>query len=109
MKKIFRKGILASLVMILMLSVGITAHAEEKGIIKTGIFAGNIELSGMSAEQAEAALTAYIDGLRGTEITLLAGGNHPVVVTAGDLGIRWGNPEQRGAGGGHPWECHRAV
>lgn len=93
MRKIFRKEILAALVTMFALSFGITAHAEEKGFIKTGIFAGDIELSGMSAEQAEAALNAYIDGLRGTEITLLAGGNHPVTVTADDLGIRWGNPE----------------
>ena len=93
MKKIFRKEILAAFVAMFMLSFGITAHAEEKGFIKTGIFAGDIELSGMSAEQAKAVLNAYIDGLRETEITLLAGGNHPVVVTADDLGITWGNPE----------------
>lgn len=93
MKKIFRKEILAAFVAMFVLSFGITAHAEEKGFIKTGIFAGDIELSGMSAEQAKAALNAYIDGLRETEITLLAGGNHPVVVTADDLGITWGNPE----------------
>lgn len=62
-------------------------------MIKTGIFAGDIELSGMSAEQAEAALKNYVEGLQETEITLLAGGNHPVVVTAGDLGVKWGNPE----------------
>ena len=93
MKILFKKEILASLMIIFALSFGITAHAEEKEIIKTGIFAGDIELSGMSAEQAEAAINAYIDGLRGTEITLLAGGNHPVVVTAEDLGIRWNNPE----------------
>lgn len=78
---------------VLALSFGMTAHAEEKGVIKNGIFAGDIELSGMSEEQAQAALTAYIDGLKGTEISLLAGGDHSVVVTAEDLGIRWSNPE----------------
>lgn len=93
MKRGFRKEIFAALTAVLVFSFGMTVHAEEKGAIKTGIFAGDIELSGMSAEQANAALTAYIDGLRETEITLLAGGNHPVVVTAGDLGIEWGNPE----------------
>ncbi len=78
---------------VLALSFGMTVHAEEKGEIKNGIFAGEIDLSGMSEEQAEAALTAYVDGLRGTEITLLAGGDHSVVVTAEALGIRWSNPE----------------
>ena len=43
---------------VLALSFGMTVHAEEKGEIKNGIFAGEIDLSGMSEEQAEAALTA---------------------------------------------------
>lgn len=93
MKKSFRKEIIAACVIMFAFSFGMTAHAEEKGTIKTGIYAGDIELSGMSAEQAEAALNAYIDGLRETEITLLAGGDHPVVVTADDLGLKWSNPE----------------
>ena len=93
MKKIFGKETVMVLTAALMLSFGMTAHAAEKETIKTGIFAGDIELSGMSTDQATAALTAYIDGLRETEITLLAGGNNSVVVTAGELGIEWGNPE----------------
>ncbi|MCM1543295.1 MAG: peptidoglycan binding domain-containing protein, partial [Blautia sp.] len=93
MKKIFAKKATAVFVMILALSFGMTVRAAEKGVIKTGIFAGDIELSGMSVEQAEAVLNTYIEELRTTEITLLAGGNHPVVVTAGALGLEWANPE----------------
>lgn len=93
MTKLLKKKIAAVFITIFTFSFGMTVHAEEKETIKTGIFAGDIELSGMSAEQAETVLTTYIDGLRDTEITLLAGGNHPVVVTAGDLGMEWGNPE----------------
>lgn len=93
MKRSFVNKTAAVFIAVLALSFGMTVHAEEKGTIKTGIFAGDIELSGMSIEQAEAALTTYIDGLRETEITLLAGGGHPVVVMAGDLGMEWGNPE----------------
>ena len=94
MEKLFRKDTAAVLAAVLAFSFGMTVQAaEDKGIIKTGIYAGDIELSGMSAEQAEAALNAYVDGLRETEITLLAGGDHPVVVTAGELGIEWSNPE----------------
>lgn len=93
MKKLSGNKITAALIIVLAFSAGMTAHAEEKEVIKTGIYARDIELSGMSAEQAEAALTAYIDNLRGTEITLLAGGNHPVTVMAGDLGLEWSNPE----------------
>lgn len=93
MKKIFGRGVFAALAAVMVLFFGMTVQAEEKETIKTGIYAGDIELSGMSAEQAKTALEAYVEGLRETEITLLAGGDHPVMVTAGELGIEWANPE----------------
>ena len=93
LKKISERLWIAALAAVMALSFGMTVQAAESSTIKPGIFAGDIELSGMSADQAEAALNTYIEGLKEAEITLLAGGNHPVVVTAGDLGIRWSNPE----------------
>ena len=91
MKKFFGKGLFAILAAVTMFSFGMTVHAEEKAVIKTGIYAGDIDLSGMSATQATVVLKAYVESLRDVEITLLAGGDHPVVVTAGDLGIEWAN------------------
>ncbi len=67
--------------------------ATGSDTIKNGIYADDIELSGMSAAEAEQTIRTYVDGLRDTEITLLAAGNQSVVVTAGELGIAWGNPE----------------
>ena len=93
MKKKYRNGIFAVITAVMVLSFGMTVHAEEKATIKTGIYAGDIDLSGMSSTQATVALKAYVEGLRDVEITLMAGGNHPVVVTAGDLGIKWANTD----------------
>ena len=68
-------------------------QAEDQETIKPGIFAGGIELSGMTREQAEAAVEEYVDGLRNTQIVLQYIPGKEVTVTAGDLGITWANTE----------------
>lgn len=70
-----------------------TAQAREQDTIKGGIFAGGIDLSGMTGQEAAAAVEGYVAGLRGVEITLVAAAGAEVTVTAGELGIAWANPE----------------
>ena len=55
-------------------SAGITAAAAEETTIQKGIYAEEVELSGMTGQEAEAAVTQYIDGIKQAEITLLAAG-----------------------------------
>lgn len=90
-----KRGCFSALLMFCILMLGTTARAQEndKGTIKKGIFAGDIDLSGMSAGEAEEAISAYVKGLEETQITLVAAADTEVVVTAGDLGITWANPE----------------
>ncbi len=47
----------------------------------------------MTEIQAKAAVEGYIEELSQVQVTLVAADNHEVVVTAGELGISWGNPE----------------
>lgn len=47
----------------------------------------------MSADEAKDAVNAYIDSLKQVEITLQVTEENSVVVTAGDLGVSWSNPE----------------
>lgn len=68
------------------------AQAAE-GTIKTGIYAGDIDLSGMNSEQATQAINAYIDQLKAMPIVLIAGGGQQVPVTAGELGLYWKNTD----------------
>ena len=94
MKKCFRCGFFALLAAAMVFIYPATAQAKEQtGKIKTGIYADDIDLSGMTVEQADAALNVYVESLRDTQITLIAGGDHPVVVTAGDLGVKWVNTD----------------
>lgn len=76
-----------------MLFLGMRVDAQSADTIKNGIFAGDIDLSGMSTEEASQAVEAYVEGLKDTAITLLAADGTEVVVTAGDLGVHWANPE----------------
>lgn len=93
MKKIMKAGYVFALTMSFALMFGFSAQAKGDETVKTGIFAGNIDLSGMTADQASAAVEEYVESLKGTEITLLAAADKEVVVTAGDLGVTWANPE----------------
>ncbi len=93
MKAFLRWGYCFALVMACVLFFEVPVQAKEDNTIKAGIFAGEIELSGMTAAEAKAAVEGYVAGLQNTEITLIAAENTEVVVTAGELGIQWGNPE----------------
>lgn len=72
---------------------GNTALAESDGVIKNGIYAGEINLSGMTAGEASAAVSDFVAGLREVEITLIVADENTVKVKAGDLGISWANTE----------------
>ncbi|MBP3206188.1 MAG: VanW family protein [Lachnospiraceae bacterium] len=75
----------------LFLCCGVPVRAAGSGdIIKSGIYAENVDLSGKNAAEAQAAVEQYVNGLRNVEITLDAGGE-TVKVTAGELGISWAN------------------
>lgn len=83
----------AALVLTLSMTAEAREEAKEEATIKPGIYAGDIDLSGMTAAAAEEAVKSYIEDLCGVEVTLLAGGGTEVVVTAGELGLAWANPE----------------
>lgn len=69
------------------------ASAKQQDTVKNGVYAGEISLAGLTAEEASDAVTAYVEALRDCEITLLLAEEASVTVTAGELGIAWNNPE----------------
>ena len=88
MKK-YRKGFYGILLLTLTMLFGMTAQAKTDDTIKTGIYAGDVELSGMTAQEATAVIEEHIESLKDVEITLLAANDHDVTTTAGDLGVTW--------------------
>ena len=79
----YRKGFYGILLLTLTMLFGMTAQAKTDDTIKTGIYAGDVELSGMTAQEATAVIEEHIEGLKDVEITLLAANDHDVTTTAG--------------------------
>lgn len=70
---------------------GQQAAAAPDDTIQEGVTAGGIDLSGMTQEEAAAAVQTYVDGLESETILLQAADGESVPVTAGELGLTWKN------------------
>lgn len=95
MKKSVFRGMLLS-VMALFLWTFPSLEGWARGadtVMKAGVYVEDISLEGMTAQEAQEAVEAYIASLEPIEITLVAAGGQEVLTTAGELGISWGNPE----------------
>ena len=77
----------------LFLGAGGEAYAAPNDMIREGVTADGIDLSGMTKDQATAAIQGYVNGLGQTEISLQAQDGQSVSVMAGELGISWKNTE----------------
>ncbi|MDE6219161.1 MAG: VanW family protein [Lachnospiraceae bacterium] len=73
------------------LKLGETAAASADDVILEGVYMGEISLAGMTADEAKAAVGAYVEELKSKNITFGAVDDHYVSVMAGDLGLRWVN------------------
>lgn len=93
MKRIWQAGCVCALLLACALFVGTGAQGEDHKTVQSGIYAGKIDLSGMTKEEALQAVGSFVEDLKETPITLLAVGDGRVAVTAGELGISWVNPE----------------
>lgn len=78
---------------VLFQSDNVEAKEKKNDVIISGVFAENVELSGLTEEEALDAITEYIESLKNKKISLKSVENQEVVVTAGDLGLIWKNPE----------------
>ncbi len=66
---------------------------EENDTILNGIYIGEIELSGMTADEAYETVNEFVEGLKNRSVTFGVVGDCYVAVTAGDLGLQWDNTE----------------
>lgn len=65
--------------------------AESDDVILEGVYMGDINLSGMTADEAKAAVSEFVNTLKQKNVTFGAVDDHFVAVTAGDLGLSWVN------------------
>ena len=79
-----------SLFIVAMAVIAMPVSAKENKI-ESGIYANDMDLSGMTLQEAEAKIEAYVDSFGETQITLNAIDDGTIVTTAAELGLKWGN------------------
>lgn len=93
MKKVLTKLVAVCFCAGLWLGMGLVAEAASSETIRSGVFAEDVDLSGMTQEEAQQAVQAYVDALGQRPITLESQDGKSVTVTVADLGMTWGNPD----------------
>lgn len=79
--------------MLIILPVETVQAKNEDNTISEGIYIGQIDLSGMTVEQALDAVNTFVNDLKQRVVTFGAVDEHYVAITAGDLSLSWTNPE----------------
>lgn len=79
-------------IMVVVMAAAMPVHAKGDKI-ESGIYVNDINLSGMTVEEARQTIEAYVDSYRDAEITLHAIDEGTIVTTASELGLKWGNEE----------------
>lgn len=85
-------GLLLILAFAVVVTIPVNAETKETDVIPERVFVGEIAVGGMTQAEAAQAVEEYIAGLEEKKITLTAGKNE-LEVTAGELGVSWGNQE----------------
>ena len=89
--KVF-KGLVLS-IMMGMLFCGTTSYAKTaSNEIAMGVYVEELNVSGMTKEEATAAIDTYVEGKTEEKITLMVG-DHELKVSRGDLGVTWTNED----------------
>ena len=68
-------------------------QAQEEDFIAEGVYAGELELSGMTVSQAKDTVQTYVTALGEKQITLMAVQGNEVTIPASELQLNWANPE----------------
>ena len=70
-----------------------SAHIDPTATINRGVYADDIDLSGLTYHEAKSKVEEYVTVLRDKQITLKSINDHQTTVSACDLGIKWSNSE----------------
>ena len=69
------------------------ADAKAPANIQKGVYLEDLDISGMTGEQARAEAETYVESMKQCVLTLQGQDGGSVDVTAGELGLTWNNPE----------------
>lgn len=71
----------------------VSAKALDEDVIESGIYIGDVDVSGLTASEAMQKVTEYMDTIGEKKLTLNAMNNNTVVISMNDLEISWVNTE----------------
>ena len=81
-----------TVMMTVMFTAAMPVHAKGDKI-ESGIYANDMDLSGMTVEEARQMIESYVESYGNTQITLHAVDEGTIATTAAELGLKWGNEE----------------
>lgn len=85
-----RLSIAGLLMIVALTAVTLPVNAREDKF-ESGIYVDDMSLSGMTMQEAEDQIKAYVDSFGEAEITMNAVEGGTIVTTASELGLKWGN------------------
>lgn len=83
-------------------NTGVQTQGAETGPLTTmgnsntiseGVYIGGVNVSGKTIQEAKEAVEAYVEELKGLTVTFRVMDGNEIEVTAGDMGLRWTNPD----------------
>ena len=93
MKKFIKFTTISLMTALLVCGSSLLIKAEETTQIKTGVYIENIDVSGMTAEEAQAAVEDYVAEISSMPVTLRAAQGNEIEVSAADFGMEWSNTD----------------
>ena len=70
-----------------------SVHVDPTATINRGVYADDVELSGLTYKEAQLKVEDYITKLRQKQISLTSINDRVTTVSAGDLGLKWSNSD----------------
>ena len=74
-------------------SMQVQAQNTEDETIETGVYIGDVDVSGLTEEEAANKVQEYINQIGGARITLNAMNDNSHTVSANEIGLMWTNAE----------------
>lgn len=92
MKKLIKYGWQCAIAIFVFCCMGVRVQAAQT-VIHAGVYIEDIDVSGMTEEEARQTVQNYLSGLGEKEIQMEAVGGNVITATADALGLAWANPE----------------
>ncbi|MCR4806475.1 MAG: VanW family protein [Lachnospiraceae bacterium] len=70
-----------------------SVHIDPNVTINRGVYADDIDLSGLTYKEAQGKIEDYVSSLRNKQVSMTSIKDRVTTVSAGDLGIKWSNSD----------------